>query len=62
MPVVTLMAGSLKSKWLADQRYRALEQAWHDIDQYIEIVCSRSRLHLSPGLVTPKEQEMAVAA
>jgi putative transposase len=54
--------GSLKSEWLADQRYLTREQARRDIVQYIEMEYNSDRLHSTLGYITPREQQMAVAA
>jgi putative transposase len=54
--------GSLKSEWLADQRYLTREQARRDIVQYIEMEYNSNRLHSTLGYITPREQQMAVAA
>jgi len=54
--------GSLKSEWLADQRYRTRDQARRDIVQYIEMEYNSNRLHSTLGYITPREQQMAVAA
>ncbi len=54
--------GSLKSEWLADQRYRTRDQARRDIVQYIEMEYNSNRLHSTLGHITPREQQMAVAA
>lgn len=54
--------GSLKSEWLADQRYLTRDQARQDIVQYIEMEYNSNRLHSTLGYITPQEQQMAVAA
>jgi putative transposase len=54
--------GSLKSEWLADQRYLTRGQARRDIVQYIEMEYNSNRLHSTLGYITPREQQMAVAA
>ncbi len=54
--------GSLKSEWLADQRYLTRDQARRDIVQYIEMEYNSNRLHSTLGYITPREQQMAVAA
>ena len=54
--------GSLKSEWLADQRYLTREQARRDIVQYIEMEYNSNRLHSTPKYITPREQQMTVAA
>ena len=54
--------GSLKSEWLADQRYRTRDQARRDIVQYIEMEYNSNRLHSTLGYITPREHQMAVAA
>jgi transposase InsO family protein len=54
--------GSLKSGWLADPLYLTREQARHDIVQYIEMEYNSNRLHSTLGYITPREQQMTVAA
>ena len=54
--------GSLKSEWLVDQRYWTRDQARRDIVQYIEMEYNSNRLHSTLGYITPREQQMAVAA
>jgi transposase InsO family protein len=54
--------GSLKSEWLANQRYLNHEQARRDIVQYIEMEYNSKRLHSTLGYIIPREQLMAVAA
>ena len=54
--------GSLKSEWLNGQRYLTREQARRDIVQYIEMEYNSDRLHSTLGYITPREQQMAVAA
>ena len=45
-----------------DQRYLTREQARRDIVQYIEMEYNSNRLHSTLGYITPREQQMAVAA
>ncbi|MBK1644453.1 hypothetical protein CKO25_07250 [Thiocapsa imhoffii] len=56
--------GSLKSEWLADQRYLNREQARQDIVQDIEMEMEyhSDRLHSSLGYITPQQHFLAVAA
>jgi putative transposase len=54
--------GSLKSEWLADQRYLTRGQARRDIVQYIEMEYNSNRIHSTLGYITPREQQMAFAA
>ncbi len=54
--------GSLKSEWLAGQRYLNREQARQDIVQYIETEYNSDRLHSSLGYITPQQHFLAVAA
>jgi transposase InsO family protein len=54
--------GSLKSEWLAGQRYLNREQARQDIVQYIEMEYNSDRLHSSLGYITPQQHFLAVAA
>ena len=54
--------GSLKSEWLAAQRYLTREQAREDIVYYIEMEYNSNRLHSTLGYLTPREKQLAVAA
>lgn len=54
--------GSLKSEWTGDQRYATREQARRDVIDYIEMHYNGDRLHSTLGYVTPREQELAIAA
>jgi len=49
--------GSLKSEWIADQRYASRKEAEKSIFFYIEMFYNRKRRHESLGYVTPVEYE-----
>lgn len=54
--------GSLKSEWLAGQRYYSRQAARRDVIEYIEMEYNSSRLHSTLGYQTPREIELAAAA
>lgn len=54
--------GSLKSEWLADQRYASHQAARRDVIEYIEMEYNSCRLHSTLAYQTPREIELAVAA
>ncbi len=61
-PVMERFFGSLKSEWTASQRYLTREQARCDVIEYIEMYYNSERLHSTLGYITPREQELAIAA
>jgi putative transposase len=54
--------GSLKSEWLADQRYTSRQAARRDVIEYIEMEYNSCRLHSTLDYQTPREIELAAAA
>ena len=54
--------GSLKSEWLADQRYGTRQAARRDVVEYIEMEYNSCRLHSTLGYQSPREIELATAA
>jgi len=54
--------GSLKSEWLADQRYASRQAARRDVIDYIEMEYNSCRLHSTLGYQTPREIELAATA
>lgn len=54
--------GSLKSEWLAGQRYGSRQAARRDVIEYIEMEYNSCRLHSTLGYQTPREIELAAAA
>lgn len=53
---------SLKSEWLADQRYGARQAVRRDVIEYIEMEYNSCRLHSTLGYRTPRDIELAAAA
>ena len=54
--------GSLKSEWTSTQRYTTGEQARRDVIEYIEMHYNSERLHSTLSYITPREQELIIAA
>ena len=54
--------GSLKSEWTNGQRYLTRQQARSDVIEYIEMHYNSERLHSHLGYITPRDQELAIAA
>lgn len=54
--------GSLKSEWLAGQRYRSRQAAPRDVIEYIEMEYNSCRLHSALDYQTPREVELAAVA
>lgn len=54
--------GSLKSEWLADQRYTSRQTARRDVINYIEMEYNSCRLHSTLGYQAPREIEKLALA
>lgn len=54
--------GSLKSEWLAGQRYGSRQAARRDVIEYIEMEYNSCRLHSTLDYQTPREVELAAVA
>lgn len=54
--------GSLKSEWLAGQRYWSRQAARRDVIEYIEMEYNSCRLHSTLSYQSPGEIELADAA